>query len=132
MAQVENIDAPKANILEVDGLKKHFPTSKALIPGGGRTVKAVDGVSFNVVTGETLAIVGESGCGKSTLARLILRLTDLTDGYGQVPRPGHRQAAGTADAPAAGADADDLPGPLRLAQSTDERRRDPDRADDRP
>jgi oligopeptide/dipeptide ABC transporter ATP-binding protein len=80
MAQVENIDAPKANILEVDGLKKHFPTSKALIPGGGRTVKAVDGVSFNVVTGETFAIVGESGCGKSTLARLILRLTDLTDG----------------------------------------------------
>ncbi|GEO36262.1 ABC transporter ATP-binding protein [Skermanella aerolata] len=80
MAQVVNIDAPKANILEVEGLKKHFPTSKALIPGGGRTVKAVDGVSFTVVTGETLAIVGESGCGKSTLARLILRLTDLTDG----------------------------------------------------
>jgi oligopeptide/dipeptide ABC transporter ATP-binding protein len=75
MAPVEN-----TNILEVDGLKKYFPTSKALLPGGGRTVKAVDGVSFNVVAGETLAIVGESGCGKSTLARLILRLTDLTDG----------------------------------------------------
>ncbi|EWY36229.1 hypothetical protein N825_29335 [Skermanella stibiiresistens SB22] len=71
---------PPENILEINGLTKHFATGKSLLPGIGRSVKAVDGVSFTVRKGETLAIVGESGCGKSTLARLILRLIDPTGG----------------------------------------------------
>jgi len=56
-------------LLEVKGLVKHF----------GR-VRAVDGVSFEVAVGETLALVGESGCGKSTAGRLVLRLIEATAG----------------------------------------------------
>src|SRR5882757_6034401 len=50
-------------------LRKHFP-----VKGSGKSVQAVDGVSFTVDKGETLGVVGESGCGKSTLARLLLHL----------------------------------------------------------
>ncbi len=60
-------------ILEVAGLSKHYPVS-------GGLVRAVDGVSFTVARGETLALVGESGCGKSTTARLVLRLIERTTG----------------------------------------------------
>lgn len=55
-------------------LHVHFPL------GGGQTVRAVDGVSFSIETGETLGLVGESGCGKSTTARAILRLVAATSG----------------------------------------------------
>ena len=48
--------------------------------GGGETVRAVDGVSFSIATGETLGLVGESGCGKSTTARAVLRLVSATSG----------------------------------------------------
>ncbi len=64
----------KDNILEVTGLKVHFPIKKGVF---GRTVgyvKAVDGVSFVLKRGETLGVVGESGCGKSTTSRAILGL----------------------------------------------------------
>ncbi|HEV8642189.1 MAG TPA: dipeptide ABC transporter ATP-binding protein [Methylomirabilota bacterium] len=68
-------------ILRAQGLKKHFPVSQGLlwtkIVGW---VKAVDGISFAVRQGETLAIVGESGCGKTTTAKLILRLEEPTAG----------------------------------------------------
>jgi peptide/nickel transport system ATP-binding protein len=70
-----------APLLEVNDLKKHFPVRRG-------TVYAVDGVSFHVDKGETLALVGESGCGKSTVGRSILRLFDIT--AGQVVLDGRR------------------------------------------
>jgi peptide/nickel transport system ATP-binding protein len=66
-------------LLQVNDLKKHFAVHAGLF-GGSATVYAVDGVSFSIEKGETLALVGESGCGKSTVGRCILRLTDITSG----------------------------------------------------
>ena len=68
-------------LVEVRDLVKHFPiTSGFLVTRAVGAVKAVDGVSFDVMRGETFGIVGESGCGKSTTARLVLRLMDPTSG----------------------------------------------------
>ena len=66
-------------ILEARGLVKHFRTGGGLFQKA-TVIRAVDGVSFAVARGETLAIVGESGCGKSTVGRLLLRLLDPTAG----------------------------------------------------
>lgn len=66
-------------LVEVRNLKKYFPL-KGRAFGKGGSVKAVDGVSFEIREGETLGLVGESGCGKSTTGRLILRLLDPTAG----------------------------------------------------
>mgnify|MGYP000402407409 CR=1 FL=1 len=60
-------------ILEVRDLKKYFPIRRGLLRKVVGQVKAVDGVSFSIRKGETLALVGESGCGKTTAARCILR-----------------------------------------------------------
>ncbi|MFZ5624055.1 MAG: ABC transporter ATP-binding protein [Gemmatimonadota bacterium] len=65
-------------LLEVKGLVKHYRVGSAF--GDKRTVRAVDGVSFHVEPGETLALVGESGCGKSSVGRTILRLQEPTAG----------------------------------------------------
>src|SRR6201991_2604724 len=67
-------------IMEVDGLFKHFPIHAGFFRRQVGAVKAVDGVSFDVMRGETLGLVGESGCGKSTTARLLLRLMEPTAG----------------------------------------------------
>ena len=66
--------------LEVRDLAKHFAVSTGLFGRGTASVRAVDGVSFDVRAGQTMAIVGESGCGKSTVARLVLRLIEPTRG----------------------------------------------------
>ncbi len=74
-------------LIEIRNLKVHFDLGGGTvwdrIVGGSRVrrlVKAVDGVSINIQSGETLGLVGESGCGKSTLGRAILRLVDPTAG----------------------------------------------------
>ena len=66
-------------LLEVRGLAKHYPVSGGWF-GQQRLVKAVDGVSFSVNAGETLALVGESGCGKTTTGKSVLRLIEPTAG----------------------------------------------------
>jgi peptide/nickel transport system ATP-binding protein/oligopeptide transport system ATP-binding protein len=67
-------------LLEVTGLKKHFPIHKGFFSRVSGQVYAVDGVSFSIARGETLGLVGESGCGKSTVGRTLLRLLEPTDG----------------------------------------------------
>ena len=67
-------------VLEVAGLKKHFPIKKGLLSRTAGYVYAVDGVSFTIGDGETLGLVGESGCGKSTVGRTVLRLIEPTAG----------------------------------------------------
>ncbi len=68
------------NLVEVEHLTKHFPVKQGVFARGKGMVHAVEDISFEVRSGETLGIVGESGCGKSTTARLILRLLDPTSG----------------------------------------------------
>ncbi|SDC30329.1 MULTISPECIES: ABC transporter ATP-binding protein [unclassified Candidatus Frackibacter] len=67
-------------LLEVKGLKKHFPIKGGILSKTVNTVKAVDGLNFIVEEGETLGLVGESGCGKSTTGRVLLRLLEATEG----------------------------------------------------
>ena len=67
-------------LLEVRGLKKHFPVYGGFLKREVGQVKAVDGIDLHVDKGETLGLVGESGCGKTTAGRTIIRLYEPTAG----------------------------------------------------
>jgi ABC-type oligopeptide transport system ATPase subunit len=64
----------------VRDLAKHFVLPRDSFLEPRRTLRAVDGVDFDVFRGETVGLVGESGCGRSTLARVVMRLTEPTAG----------------------------------------------------
>jgi oligopeptide transport system ATP-binding protein len=68
------------SLLEVKNLRVHFSQKQSLFRRSPGTVKAVEDVSFEILPGETLGLVGESGCGKSTLGRAVLRLIEPTSG----------------------------------------------------
>ena len=68
-----------APLLNAIGLKKYYPVKKGLF-AKPQQVKALDGVSFQLERGKTLAVVGESGCGKSTLGRLLTMIEQPTEG----------------------------------------------------
>ncbi len=76
MTQVDD----KNNILEVKNLTKYFPIKSGFFKRLVGNVQAVDDVSFNLIEGETLGLVGESGCGKTTASRCVLRAVDPTSG----------------------------------------------------
>src|SRR5688572_4210595 len=81
MQQVQNqeqtriVSSMRDTLVSVRALVKHFP-----VEGSDDVVRAVDGVSFDIFSGETLGLVGESGCGKSTVGRCLLRLHEPTSG----------------------------------------------------
>ena len=67
-------------LLQVEGLKVHYPVKRNLLGKATEWVRAVDGVSFTVERGKTVGLVGESGSGKTTVGRAILKLAPVTAG----------------------------------------------------
>ena len=67
-------------LIEVKNLSKHFISKSSRLGGDKLVVKAVNDISFNIMPGETLGLVGESGCGKSTTGRLLIKLEEPTSG----------------------------------------------------
>lgn len=80
MSVVNLVSSDVQPLLKVRDLKMHFPVKEGVFMRTGKFNKAVDGVSFDIMPGETLGLVGESGCGKSTLGRSIARLYQPTAG----------------------------------------------------
>ena len=76
-AQSTHVDQP---LLQVDGLKVHFPIRRGFIQRTVGHVRAVDDVTLSIQAGRTLALVGESGCGKTTVGKALLRLIEPTAG----------------------------------------------------
>ena len=67
-------------LLEIKNLKKYYPLRSGFLNRVTGYVKAVDGISFSILQGKTMGLVGESGCGKTTAGKTILRLEEKTDG----------------------------------------------------
>ena len=103
-------DSPDV-LLRVDDLVVEFPVGRT-----GLKVNAVTGISFDVLRGETLGLVGESGCGKSTTGRAIMQLPRPTSGSILFEGQQLTTLAGRHDARGAHPHADDLPGPDLVAQ----------------
>jgi len=78
--QTQSIEHSDDLLLDVKGLKTHFPIKKGLFRKVVGHVKAVDGVNLHIYKGDTLGLVGESGCGKTTAGRTIIRLLNPVDG----------------------------------------------------
>src|SRR5579884_2103853 len=76
----QHSDANGNLLLDVRDLKTYYPILGGVLRRRVGWVKAVDGVSFSIKSGETLGMVGESGCGKSTIGRTVVRLVDATGG----------------------------------------------------
>ena len=75
-----NLRPPTSNLISVRDLSVTYTLKKSLFGKPLQTLKGVDGITFDIMEGETLGLVGESGCGKSTLGRALLRLIDHSDG----------------------------------------------------
>lgn len=79
-AVAESVKPQRTALLRVEELRKYFPIRRGILQRHHGDVRAVDGVSFELDSGQTLSIVGESGCGKSTTGRLLVRLLEPTSG----------------------------------------------------
>ena len=71
-------------LLSIRDVKKHYPIRDGALQRVVGSVRAVDGVSFDIRRGETVGLVGESGCGKTTLGRVISGLSDPTEWWGLI------------------------------------------------